>query len=74
MGINIERDAKKEYERGLKCHLWGVDVKDMTKDELVVFVGFLDELVAYERQFHGYTGYEDGRPTYNSNSRTQTAT
>ena len=36
-------------ERGEACELWGRLAKDMTREELLVFVGFLDELLEVER-------------------------
>jgi hypothetical protein len=32
------------FENGNKCELWGRKVPDMDKDELIIFIGFLDEL------------------------------
>lgn len=43
----IERrreDIKPYVERGLRCSMWGRDARDMDKEELVAFIGFLDEL------------------------------
>jgi len=37
------------YERGKQCSLWDVDAVDMTREQLLVFIGFLDELVEMER-------------------------
>lgn len=37
------------YERGLRCVLWGRKAEDMTRDELVTFVGYLDEMLEAER-------------------------
>lgn len=37
-------DHKSDFDRGCLCHLHGLDAKDMSRDELLAFVGFLDEL------------------------------
>lgn len=42
--IRTGADIKNYTERGLKCELWGVLVSDMNRDELLGFIGFLDEL------------------------------
>lgn len=46
--INIARDARREFDNGMKCELWGHPAKDMTHDELIVFVGYLNEVVTHE--------------------------
>lgn len=38
------RDIAEEIENGKKCSLWGKSATDMSKDELIGFVGFLDDL------------------------------
>ena len=42
------RDAHPYIVGGLRCELWGVKVGDMGRDDLIAFIGFLDE-VATER-------------------------
>jgi len=34
---------------GLKCTLWGTSAKDMDKEQLLVFIGVLDEQVTLLR-------------------------
>ncbi|HEX19661.1 MAG TPA: hypothetical protein ENG78_02410 [Acidiferrobacteraceae bacterium] len=43
-------DCAPYVERGSKCTLWDVDVPDMDREELIAFIGFLDELVDDERK------------------------
>jgi hypothetical protein len=40
-------DTQEFMERGLKCSLWGRDAKDMSRDELLAFIGFLADHVEY---------------------------
>lgn len=42
--VRWRRDAAPYVARGLKCELWGRKVADMNRDDLIAFIGFLDEL------------------------------
>lgn len=42
--VRWRRDAHPYIERGEKCELWGHKVADMSKEDLISFIGFLDEL------------------------------
>lgn len=39
-----QRDAHRYLERGLKCVLWGRKTQEMSREDLISFIGFLDEL------------------------------
>lgn len=52
MGVDIEQNAKEEYKRGLKCCLWGTFTVEMTREQLISFVGFLDAQIEHERFDH----------------------
>lgn len=41
---------EKLYARGYDCRLYYKDVKDMDTEELIIFIGFLDELVEQVRK------------------------
>lgn len=36
-----------DFQRGQQCELFGVRVNDMSRDELIGFVGYLDALATY---------------------------
>lgn len=38
--------AKVYVDRAKECVLWGKSTKDMTRSELMVFIGVLDEIIA----------------------------
>jgi hypothetical protein len=37
----------KDFENGMKCEHMGVKASDMSRDELIAFIGQLDFLVTY---------------------------
>lgn len=39
----FRQDIRKYIKNGKKCFMWGVSVKNMTRDELIGFIGYLDE-------------------------------
>ena len=41
---------KPDYDSGLKCQLFGVEVKDMNKEELISFIGMLDNLNTHNQE------------------------
>ena len=49
----FEDDVKKYIARGSLCELWGRPVANMTREQLIGFIGFLDELVELERKGKG---------------------
>ena len=52
-----ESDIAPYVKRGLKCALWGHSARNMTKKELLGFVGFLDEIATYrQRQLEAKQG------------------
>lgn len=58
--VNWRRDAAQYVERGNKCELWGYKVPDMSRDDLVAFIGFLDEHVTL--RFSGATEIAEKTP------------
>lgn len=57
-----EDDIKRYIPRGMKCSLWGHDTKDMTRDELIGFVGFLDELATQRARPECRESVQTGQP------------
>jgi hypothetical protein len=43
-GVRMLHDNRLQ-ERGEERELWGRKVKDMTREELIIFIGYLDEEV-----------------------------
>ncbi len=41
------------FDRGMKCELWGAKTSEMTREGLIIFIGYLDELVSEERLLVG---------------------
>ena len=56
MGDTVDRwreDIKEYTKRGLKCSMWKHDAKDMDRDELLAFIGFLDEqFTEFQKRTH----------------------
>lgn len=42
-----QADILKYFNNGEKCILWGVPVSDMGREELISFIGFLDEHITF---------------------------
>ena len=45
-----KRDIEPLISKGMKCELWGKPVMQMSRDELIGFIGFLDEFVTSHRE------------------------
>lgn len=41
---------RRMYNDGLQCELLGARVPDMSREQLIVFIGYLNDVVAYERR------------------------
>ena len=41
-----DNSARRYVDRAKECVLWGKSTKDMTRSELLAFIGVLDETVA----------------------------
>lgn len=46
------------YHRGSTCVLWGHKATDMSIEELLIFIGFLDQVIEHERQMYGQRIYK----------------
>ena len=44
MGGNMDKELRGYRLRGASCALWGKSTGEMDRDELIAFIGFLDEL------------------------------
>jgi len=46
----LKKDILAYTDRGSKCALWGISADKMSIQELLGFIGFLDELIEIERK------------------------
>ena len=42
----LEIEIQDYAKRGLECSMWGRATKDMDREELLAFIGFLDEFIS----------------------------
>jgi hypothetical protein len=62
------KDAKKYVARGMGCVLWGRSVTTMSRDDLIAFIGFLDELATIRaRKAPRATSVQMGTPDHPEN-------